>query len=99
MGGRNRPRVAPPKEEIDSHEESLYWGKIVNELKNLHSLSIKVDNLEAKITQEEKNAEGMLRMEYNKIVTTSTDESCNDRSYQSRIAASQRTILRSPRSR
>ena len=44
----------PPKEDVDSHEEAVYWTKIVNELKQLHTLSIKVDNLEAKITQEEK---------------------------------------------
>lgn len=49
----------PPKEDVDIHEENLYWGKVVNELKQLHSLSIKVYNLEAKITQEEKNSEGM----------------------------------------
>ena len=49
----------PQKEDVDSHEEAVYWTKIVNELKQLHTLSIKVDNLEAKITQEEKTSEGM----------------------------------------
>jgi len=59
MGGRNRPRAGVQKDDADSHEESIIWTKIVNELKNLHTLSIKVDNAEAKIAQEERNAEGV----------------------------------------
>lgn len=57
MGGRNRLRGAPPKEEVDSHEESLYWGKVTDGLKNMYNLSIKLDNIQAKIAQEEKNTE------------------------------------------
>ena len=59
MGGRNRPRAGVQKDDAGSHEESIIWTKIVNELKSLHTLSIKVDNAEAKITQEERNVEGV----------------------------------------
>ena len=54
MAARSRPRAGLAKElEPESHEESLCWRKVQNELKNLHTLSIKVDNLGNRIAMEE----------------------------------------------
>ncbi|RPB22679.1 hypothetical protein L211DRAFT_788273 [Terfezia boudieri ATCC MYA-4762] len=73
MGGRNRPRAGVQKDDADSHEESIIWTKIVNELKNLHTLSIKVDNAEAKITQEERNAEDPTSQELSRLLAQYSD--------------------------
>ena len=64
MGGRGRgPRASLlPKEDVETQEESLFWGKVVNELKSLHTQSIKVDNLSSKIAQEDKLGEGIVRL-------------------------------------
>ena len=59
MGGRGRgPRAGLlPKDDAET-EESLYWGKVVNELKSLHTQTIKAENMASKLAQDDKQNDG-----------------------------------------
>ncbi|KAI5797487.1 SGF29 tudor-like domain-containing protein [Peziza echinospora] len=60
MGGRGRgPRAGLlPKDDAETQEESLYWGKVVNELKSLHTQTIKAENMASKLAQDDKQNDG-----------------------------------------